>query len=274
MLKKLLARLKHKYGPLPLWAWTAIAGAGVYLWNRTRRSPSEEEAAAPAFSPAYAFGEGEADYGDTGGGPAPVGEVGPVEGGGELYPDNKLREASMDLIDQIRGISDELGERGPATGGSEDVVEPDSTEDVGGDREQPEAGVRWGGQTFTTKAALGRWLAEHYAGRGQAARAYKDWARNHPDAAAKLSGPAPKPPKKQPPKAPKRPSARTQGREPAKGGRGAAGARARAPQPPAARAERPRPAPARRQAPQPAPKPKPKPTPKRSIVARVRARRA
>lgn len=275
MFRKLIARLRHKYGPLPLWAWTAIAGAGVFLWNRYRSGPSEEEAAAPAFAPAYAFGEGEADYGDTG--PGPVGAVGPAEDGGELYSDNKLREASMELIDQIRGISDELAQGGPPAAGGEEVVEPDRPDSIAtpGKPPQPERGVRWYGREFTSKRGFAAELARRgYRGARNAAEAWREWARLHPDQARKIAGPAPKAPKRQPAKAPKRPSAHTPGREPAKGGRGGAGARARAPQRPPQQAQRPRTTPAKRQSPTPAGAPKPRPSKRRrGVIARLRRRR-
>jgi hypothetical protein len=44
----------------------------------------------------------------------------------------------------------------------------------------PSSGVQWGGQTFTTRAALSRWLASHGSNWGA-------WAANHPAAAARLS---------------------------------------------------------------------------------------
>jgi hypothetical protein len=41
-------------------------------------------------------------------------------------------------------------------------------------------GVKWGGQTFTTKAQLSKWLANH-------GTSWSVWAKNHPDAAKKLT---------------------------------------------------------------------------------------
>lgn len=44
---------------------------------------------------------------------------------------------------------------------------------------QSNGGVSWGGQTFTQKSKLAKWLAAH-------GEDYAGWARNHPGAAAKL----------------------------------------------------------------------------------------
>lgn len=285
MLRKIGESLRRKYGPLPLWAWTALAGGAVFLWNRLRAGPSEAASAEPAYAPAYAFGEaGEPDYGDTGA-PAPVGGVAPAEGepSTDLYPDNKLRLASMQLIDQIRGISDELGATSyaPELAGYEDVVAPDVPESIATPAKAatPAKGVKWGGQTFTTKAGLASWLQRH--GGGSPAAAFAAWARRHPGGAKKLAGPAPKAPAKQPPRPAVKPSSRTAARAPAKGGNGAGGARARAPQPPTSQPARPRPAPARQapapapkqkaaapRKPAPAPRPKPKPAPARKVAPR------
>lgn len=269
MFRKILESLKRKYGPLPLWAWTAIAGAGVYLWNRRRGGPTEADASQPAFAPSYGFGE-EPDYGDTGGGGGGAGDgtvSAPVmPGGGDVdyFPDNKLRMEAMELIDQIRGIQDELGTAtyAPAVDGGEEIIEPDVPAQIATKAKaaQPAKGVKWGGQTFKTKAGLAGLLARTTG--GSPASAFKRWAKRHPGAAKKLSGPAPKAAVKQPPKPAKQPSARTGARQPAKAGGGAAGARARNGRPGAPQPARPRNEPPPRVSPKPAPKPAAKAAPK------------
>jgi hypothetical protein len=270
---KILASLKRKYGPLPLWAWAAIAGVGAAVWWRMRK-PADTSPDAIA-EPSFAYGS-EADYGDTGG--TPAGSSGTAgteayapEAAGELYPDNKLREATMELVDQIRGATEDVaaatGEGAPPSEGGADVTEPD-TGDTASVR-----GVRWGGRTFTTRAGLAKWLAQHGAGQGNAGRAFATWAKRHPGAAATLSGKAPKPKPPAHPKAPKRTSPGQAARAAAKPGRGKAGARPR--QAPAA-AHKPaqtRPRPAARSAPKPAQHKAAKPVARRSSAPRSRARR-
>lgn len=234
MLKRIMESLRRKYGPLPLWAWAAIAGGALALWYGFRRGPAlEQEAPAPAF----AFGP-EQDFGDTGE-PAAIGGVAPVEPEtGDLYPDNRLRQTADDLIDQIRGISDELAlaSSGPSEPGGEEAVPPDQPGEA-----RVKRGVDWYGQTFATKAGLAAELARRgYRGARSPAEAWRVWAKLHPAAVRKLAGPKPKPAPKQVPKARRRPSPRQTGREPAKAGRGAGGARARSPLRPKPKPARPR----------------------------------
>lgn len=255
-LKALIAAAKRKYGPLPLWAWATLVGGAIALYWRMRAPAPEPDAFA---APLLAYGQLEPDYGDSGSaglGGVPAVDPAPVEAPYDLYPDNKLREASMELIDQIRGITEELDTVTPGTEpGGETVVDP------GTDRVIEEfAGVRWGGQIFSTK----RGLAAYLRGRGQS---WKAWAKNHPTAARSLLGPPPKPPKPRKPKKAKKPSKRDGAREPAKRGAGRAGARTRKPPRPAPTKARPRmPAPKARAKPQPQPKPKPKPKRRRIVI--------
>ncbi len=207
-MRKLLERLKHKYGPLPLWAWALIVGGALALVWRLRAG--REQPAEAIAEPAYAFGA-EPDYGDTGA-VGPVGEVGPVAG----EPAEPFRGVSRTELEEA--IAEALGNIPGVGPGGEDVVPPDGTEPP--PATEPTQGVRWGGQIFTTKSGLAAYLR----GRGQS---WKQWAKRHPGAAAKLLGPAPKPRPKPKPQPPTKPSGRTGGRAPAKRGRGRAGARAR-----------------------------------------------
>lgn len=260
---KVFASLKRKYGPLPLWAWALIAGGAIALWWRMRK-PAEAPADAIA-EPSFAAA-GEPDYGDTGT-YANAGAPG-VEAteGGELYADNKLREASMEYIDSLRALTEEaqaaagVPQSAGEEGGGADATEPD-TGDASSVR-----GVKWGGRTFTTKAGLAKWLAAHGAGQGNAGRAFRTWAKRHPGAAATLAGKAPKPKPPRRPKAPAQHSKRQAGRAAPKPGRGTAGARKRQPAQHAAAPAQTRPRAA------PRPKPKPAPHPKRK-PPRSRARR-
>lgn len=225
---KVLASLKRKYGPLPLWAWATIAGGAIALWWRMHKpssaeSPTPDELALPDAVSAY----GQSDTGDTGAGTAATPDA---SEGGELYSDNKLREAAMQLTDQLRAISEDVAsaanEPPPPDEGSGDVGN-----EPGVDTEEPDTGaatknpgVRWGGKTFRTKRALGAWLSQHGG-------SFKVWAKRHPAAARTLSGPAPKVKKRKPPKSRSRPSRPSQHRAPAKPGTGHAGARPRAARP-------------------------------------------
>jgi len=213
-MSRILESLKRKYGPLPLWAWSLIAGGALALWFRLRGGEPAPEAIA---QPALAFGE--PDPGDTGLGP--VGEVGPVPGGAGEVPLEALGVSTAALEEQLarlEGVLERIPETEP---GGVEIVEPDTG------ATETAVGVRWGGQTFTTKAGLGRWLASRYAGRGNAGLAYRQWAKRHPAAAALLTGPPPRIPPKKKPKAPTKASGRTGARKPAKPGKGQAGARAR-----------------------------------------------
>ncbi len=206
MMRGLLARLKHRYGPLPLWAWAAIVGGAIAVVWRLRAG--REQPTEAIAEPAYAFGA-EPDYGDTGAGAlGPVGEVGPAEEPFRGVSRTELEEAIAEAIGNIPGV-------GP---GGEETVPPDGTEPP--PSPEPTKGVRWGGQIFTTK----RGLAAYLRGRGQS---WKQWAKQHPGAAAKLLGPPPKPKPKPHPQPPTKPSGRTGARAPGKPGRGRAGARAR-----------------------------------------------
>ncbi len=77
---------------------------------------------------------------------------------------------------------------------------------AGPNAEPPPGGIRYGGQVFKTKTALGRALAAKGAfGKGNADAAYREWAKRHPDAASTLAGPVPKPPARGAQKPPRRP---------------------------------------------------------------------
>ncbi len=130
----------------------------------------------------------------------------------------------MELIDQIRGISDELGSRDTgAPPGGVDVTEPETGEPAA----PPSRGVPWYGRVFKTKAGLARELAARgYRGKRSPAAAFREWARLHPGAAPKLGGKVPKPGKPARPAHASPKSSRTN-RAPAKKGAGAGGARPR-----------------------------------------------
>lgn len=271
MLKGLLARMRHKYGPLPLWAWTAIAGtAGALYWRLRKPPPATAEDTAGA-QPAYAFGE--SDFGDTGAGE--VGGVGPVGGetAAEAPLDSELAQRVGDLAGHVTELEDAFTSAGyerqedkswlppstPGTGG-EEFIEPDTG--AAGAPAGSRKGVPWYGRTFATKAGLAKELAKRgYRGARTPAQAFKLWAKLHPGAAKKLGGKAPVPHAKPGKgKAPARPSSNTRSRQAPKHGAGTAGARPRnAPKAAAKPPARPRPAPARKPAAKPKPKPKPRP---------------
>lgn len=196
MLKKLFERLRHKYGPLPLWAWALIIGGGIALYLRSRAG--REAPAGAIAEPSYAYAGGEPEYGDTGASSAalPAGEEPAAADGGELSA------RVGDLWGHVTELEDAFTAAGytknedksyspPGGGfsdvGGEEVGEPDTG------ASSSTKGVGWFGRTFTTKAGLGRALAAHGSyGQTNAAGAYAAWAKRHPQAAKKLGGSVPK----------------------------------------------------------------------------------
>lgn len=250
MFKGFVKRLSHKYGPLPLWAWASIGGAAAALYWRMRKPAAVTGEDTSMAQPAYALGEG--DAGDTGAGTAasPATDA-TAPSAGELYPDNKLGEAAMQLIDQIRGISDDLGAAAEGDTGTGDASAPDTggetTDEPDTGATAASKGVGWYGKTFTTKGGLAKALAKRgYRGIHDPAKAFRAWAKDHAAAAKKLGGKVPKPGKRPAPHKVPRASGNTRSRQPAKRGGGRAGARPRtAPKAKARPPARPRPAPRR-----------------------------
>lgn len=212
------AGLKRKVGPLPLWAWVAIVAgaAGAYwLFVRGRAGAGEPAVGGPevvtgsgGYTPQMAAGAG-----------APAENAALA---GQLDPATlqALQDQLGAQVGDIRGHVTELEDAFSASGftrnedktwtapgadgdvgGIEDLVRS-IVESMGGVQAPPPApGVRWGGQTFTTKAGI----ASYLRGRGQS---YSKWAANHPAAARSLGGPVPKPKTKPARPGPKRPPAR------------------------------------------------------------------
>jgi hypothetical protein len=251
-MRKLLEAARRKWGPLPVWAWAAIAGTIGALYWRMRGGDAADTGAA-IQGPAFAYG-GEPDYGDTGGTPAGGGAAG-VDGGtgvgmqgaaydiegnfakGELEGFAKrlesiewgmanvgehLNDPGYWGVDTGADGSGTAPESGVGAGGTETVT-PDKPDDVDRSKPKPKAGgVSWGGRTFTTKQGLGSWLSSRGA-------SYSTWAKRHPAAAKLLKGPVPKPKPAPRKPAPRPASGRAPARQAPKTGRGQAGARPRTP---------------------------------------------
>jgi hypothetical protein len=103
------AMLTRPVGPLPLWAWGALAGGGVLLLMAHHGSP----AAAAALNPAAAV---PAPPDLSGGAPAPSGPPVPIPAGATVYdPGTGQTTTPVTLSDLLGGqkLSDFIGALGP-----------------------------------------------------------------------------------------------------------------------------------------------------------------
>jgi hypothetical protein len=278
-MRKLLEAARRKWGPLPVWAWAAIAGTiGALYWRM--RGGGGAATGDTIQQPAIAYG-GEPDYGDTGSGGLAGLDGGAGAGAAATGTAYDIRDdvasglesrmATLEWgmsnmgehfndpgywgVDTEAGGSGTAPESGASAGGTETVT-PDKPDDVDRSKPKPKAaGVSWGGRTFTTKQGLGSWLS----GRGAS---YSTWAKRHPAAAKLLKGPVPKPKPAPRKPAPRPASGRAPARQAPKTGKGQAGARAR----PA-----PKPAPPKRKPPRPSIRPQTK-TPVAKPKAKVKRR--
>lgn len=201
-----LGFLKKKTGPLPVWMWGAIVLAlvGAYLLLRRTGSGGGTEP-----SPALITGTM---------GSEPVGPQDAAYGG---YPAAATAPQQMlepGVVSELRGQPADPGmssalldpysyQATPETDFSSKLTDltsavdaltatitlgpPGASAPTASNPVTRTQGVKWGGRNFTSRAALGGWLKSHGS-------SYQVWAQRHPEAAGRLKGPAPAPPKRKP----------------------------------------------------------------------------
>ncbi len=188
MAPRVPATFKAKKAGLPAWAWGAIAVAGVAGYLILRSRSGSDASASADISPVLSGGQ-----------------VGPIDAAMSGQPSQNAAPATMldpGVLDAISGIGDKLSSLGDvlsanyvysnpsenqaaasgqaqAAGTSSVTNGPAQTTIVQQQSAPTAAGVKWGGQTFTTKAGLRSWLSARGA-------SYDTWAKNHPTAAATL----------------------------------------------------------------------------------------
>lgn len=206
--------LAKRVGPFALWVWLVIGAALVvvlYLYMRNRTSSEGSSGfGAEIVTGNAASGPIENAYGGGSvGNESLVGQVDPttleslIQQGIQPYlaSAGDLRGHVYELEDAFANAGYTLNEDKtwtPPMTSPEAVLDATLGPPGGGPQQNqptPVAGVRWGGEVFTTK----RGLATHLRGHGVS---FGSWAAKHPQAAKKLSGPAPPPPKKKQPKQP------------------------------------------------------------------------
>jgi hypothetical protein len=249
-MKNLLARMKKKAGPLPLWAWATVAGgAGWYFMRRGKSSTAADQVAAGGDTlpgSADAYGGSDTSPGSLGGGAGAIAPVDPAGGAelGDLGLQEGIDKAKGQLTDFTDWIDQTASTRdattAPPTPGAE-AVDPTTTATAKLPPKPPAKG-----------RARGRpkWIPARGGERGHWALPNGSWTT-----APKGAKPKPAKPKTPKPTKPKRPNRVT-----ALLGKGKAGARARPPaqpKPPPPRA-RPRGIAKKTTAAKPKPKPKPR----------------
>jgi hypothetical protein len=168
--------LTKKIGPLPVWAWGAVALGliGVYLYSRSRPA---KDTSAVTFSGADAgmvtADDGSSFEGLTGGGAGNLGNgtggvYGSGGGGGDYtyYPPPPVYEGTPPTYEPAPGPT--VLTQAPAT----TTVTPTK-----------QTSFQWGGKTWRKGdlAAFRKWLTSH-------GTSYKTWASNHPKAAMDVFG--------------------------------------------------------------------------------------
>lgn len=124
--------LGKKVGPLPLWAWLAIAAGAAGVWYFFLRG--QGGGGGEAGGPSLVTGASPQDMAQAG---APSQNAAPgqglssdtaaaLAGQGEIYPDNKVGEAIRNFIDQLNaGVDQQAADAGASgdTGPSSDVMQ-------------------------------------------------------------------------------------------------------------------------------------------------------
>lgn len=261
-MKGLLERLKHKYGPLPLWAWTSIAGGAGWFYMRSRGGGAVANAGTPdATLPEPVTVPTQDSTGDLSGGAGTGagagGGGGQLQGTPEQFADAGVTSDFQDFMSQLeqRALSDNAS-NGPPNDTTVDTT--NKTTDTTTKVEQPKTTAKASKRPPRGKP---RWVP----GRG---KEKSHWAYPNGTWASAPKGAKPPAPKTAKPKATK-PAKANRSRPLI--GKGAAGARPRsAPKPPAPKA-RPRvqapAAPARGIAKKTTTAPKAKPAPPRKPFA-------
>lgn len=188
--QRAVAAAKVKKAGLPVWAWGAIAvgGLAAFLLFRARSGSTDGSSSANA-SPVLAGGQ-----------------VGPIDAAQAGQPSQNAAPASQldpSVLDALASIGDKVSSLGDtlaanyvyttpsenqaaasgqaSAAGTASVTSTPTQTVVQVKQAAPTAatGVKWGGQTFFTKASLRSWLSARGA-------SYDTWAKNHPTAAATL----------------------------------------------------------------------------------------
>jgi hypothetical protein len=173
---KLKATLTRKFGPFPAWVWLAGLAAAMLLYRSYmgRGTAAATDTSSTGIADVGA-GVGAFDTGGVGGGGSvgsgslPLDQAAPV--GGELFPDNKLRMATMDLVDQLRNATDTIGSA------TYDTAPFDASGDTGRAQDGPRVTVATGrpagtggGSITSTKVHRIAALPSTAAGRARGAR--------------------------------------------------------------------------------------------------------
>lgn len=194
--------LKKPLMGMPVWAWVAAAlvAVAVFIYMRRRAQTNQGATTNADVAAPVPVGAGVDSSGMSGGG-AGDGSGLPTDQGGSTggIPQSVLDELNWakgtiqqneqglsDLQNQLSQFENSLGPNG--TGGNGAGVGGGGPGDPGGGPgadTQTQMGVSWGGEQFTTRRGIAQWLSAHGA-------SYGTWARRHPGAAARLTGPAPK----------------------------------------------------------------------------------
>lgn len=183
--------LKAKLGPVPVWIiGAAVLALVVFVVMRKRAGGSSGDVGDAVLSGGQIGPQAAASGGQPSQNAAPADSLSP-----------EVLDTLNELATSVNGISSDLAyysatkaaaseapdvfqaaASGMATAGSV-VLEKAAPAQTAAQKQtnapQPAQGVLWGGQTFTTKSALTKWLNA----RGVT---WATWAGNHPDAAKKL----------------------------------------------------------------------------------------
>lgn len=179
--------IRAKKAGLPVWAWGAVAVGGVAILLLLRSRSGSDGSASRDISPVLSGGQ-----------------VGPIDAAMSGQPSTNAAPATQldpSVLDALASIGDRIGSLGDVLSASYVYTAPSEPQAAASG--QPQAAgtvsvtngpaqttvmanvaptaksVKWGGQTFTTKAALRSWLSARGA-------SYDTWAKNHPTAAATL----------------------------------------------------------------------------------------
>jgi hypothetical protein len=192
--------LGKKVGPFSLWVYLVAIGGGVAVWYFFLRGKGGDSGG---------YGGPEVVSGSTGS-VSPQDMAGAGAPSQNAAPSEQLDPATLDALSQqigdVRGHVTELEDAfsgggytlnedktWSAPGGAVEGWEPwlgigggepiEGGPNVAGTPGKS-AGVKWGGNTYTTRAGIARELSAHGVN-------YGDWAKKHPQAAKSLAGPVP-----------------------------------------------------------------------------------
>lgn len=226
--------LGKKVGPFSLWVWLVMGGAVVvvgYLYLRNRGQGDGGGGFVETVTGNQTASPEQQAYGGGPSGGASDGLASQVDPSTlQALIDQSVQPylaSAGDLRGHVYELEDAFANAGYTqnedktwtppdlfSGDAQQNATVDATLGAPGAAPRP-AGVKWGGQTFTTRAGIAAYLSGTQQGKPRA-QAYRQWATKHPGAAKQLTGPAPKPrspvkkqappPKAKPKPAPKKPA--------------------------------------------------------------------